>query len=416
MHIESITSPAKKTFWQKASGYWHKGVKEGEKPVIPAVENARIERNKTAFGNEKLPWTLRWMHFSAKERLFFYDQLATLIDSGITLIDALSLMQAQAKQKRVKAFYQDVIHQLNGGMSLAETMQRVPNIFPPMQSALIEAAEKSGNLKNVLNKMVVELETKLEYVRKIKGAMFYPVLLIFLAISMAAGMMIFVIPKVAELYEQSNTNLPRLTQAVIDISHFLTQYYATLLFSLVAGITAMVLTVKKTRMGKRIWEQSVGIIPIFGKLSHQKMIMEIAGNLAMLLESGVLISDAFEITEKTIDHTYYQAELDRIRHGVIMGKSVSEMMGLEDLKTQKFTENQWFPLQMAQMIHIGEVTGTLSKMLYKVRNNYHKNIDYLLKNLSNLIEPIMIFLVAGLVGSILLAVMLPFFYIGTTIS
>lgn len=144
--------------------------------------------------------------------------------------------------------------------------------------------------------------------------------------------------------------------------------------------------------------------------------MLFSSNLGMLLQSGVLISDAFEITEKTIDNLHYKRALAKIRHGIILGKNVSELMGLEDIKAQKFKEHKLFPLQVAQMIHIGELTGTISKMLIKVRDNYHKSINYKLKNISTMIEPIMIFIVALLVGSILLAVMLPFFYIGTTIS
>lgn len=143
--------------------------------------------------------------------------------------------------------------------------------------------------------------------------------------------------------------------------------------------------------------------------------MLIASNLGMLLESGVLISNAFEITEKTLDNLHYKKALADIRHGIILGKNVSEMMGLKDLKSQQFESNPLFPLQVAQMVHIGEVTGNLAKMLVKIRENFHKSVDYTLKNLSTMIEPLMIFLVALLVGSILLAVMLPFFYIGSTI-
>ena len=365
---------------------------------------------------EKMPLSLKLLRLSSKERLFFYDQMATLAGSGVTLIDSLSIIQAQTKKKSLKKLYGEMIHHINAGMGLAETMFLFPHVFPSMQASLVEAGEKSGNLKTVLAQIVEELETQQDFIRKIKGAMFYPVVLIVLALTMVAGMMIFVIPKVAGLYEQSNTQLPALTQTVINISNFVSAKYQIILAAFFGGILVLWLLFKKTKIGKLIWEKFISGIPFFGQIAKEKNIMLFSSNLGMLLQSGVLISDAFEITEKTIDNLHYKRALAKIRHGIILGKNVSELMGLEDIKAQKFKEHKLFPLQVAQMIHIGELTGTISKMLIKVRDNYHKSINYKLKNISTMIEPIMIFIVALLVGSILLAVMLPFFYIGTTIS
>jgi type IV pilus assembly protein PilC len=364
----------------------------------------------------KMSFSLKMLRLSSSERLFFYDQMATLTDSGVTLIDSLSIVQALSKKKSLKKLYAEMIHHINGGMSLAETMHLFPHVFPSMQSSLIEAGEKSGNLKTVLAQIVDELESHHDFLRKIKGAMFYPVIIIVLALTMVTGMLIFVIPKVAEMYEQANTRLPTLTQIVIDISQYVAANYQIILGIIFGALLLLIVLIKKTKFGKLMWEKFFNIIPIFGNIAKEKNLMIISSNLSMLLNSGVLISDAFEITEKTIDNLHYKKALSEIRHGMIMGKDVSELMGLEDIKTQKFKKNKYFPLQVAQMIHIGEVTGTISKMLMKVRDNFHKSINYTLRNISAMIEPLMIFIVALLVGSILLAVMLPFFYIGTTIS
>lgn len=365
---------------------------------------------------EKLPVSLKFLRLSDRELLFFYDQMATLIGSGVTLIDSLLIMRAQTKKKSEKKLYDEMIHHINGGMSFAETMYLFPKIFPSMQAALIEAGEKSGNLKAVLEQIVQELESRMEFMRKVKGAMFYPVVLIVLALAMVTGMMIFVIPKVAELYEQSNTRLPALTQTVINISDFVSAKYPIILGSIFIIVITLILFVKKTKFGRLLWEKFVSGIPVFGCISKEKNIMIFAANLGMLLQSGVLISDAFQITEKTMGNIHYKRALNKIRHGIVLGRNISEMMGLEDIKAQKFKKNKLFPIQVAQMLHIGELTGAIAKMLMKIRDNYHKSINYKLKNISTMIEPIMIFIVAVLVGSILLAVMLPFFYIGTTIS
>ncbi|MBN2095775.1 type II secretion system F family protein [Candidatus Peregrinibacteria bacterium] len=384
------------------------------KEALSVVAGAAVKKEK-ARSAEKLPAKFKWLRLSARERLFFYDQMATLVDSGVTLIDALSIVKAQNKKKSLKKLYDEMIHHINGGMSLADTMFLFPHIFPSMQSALIEAGEKSGNLKKVFAQIVDDLESQHDFVRKVKGAMFYPLILIALALTMVTGMLIFVIPKVAKLYEQSGQRLPALTQAVIDFSGFVSQKYPIILGGIFGSLLLLWLFFSKTRPGRLLWEKFVNAIPVFGRISKHKNIMIFASNLGMLLQSGVLISDAFKITEKTLDNLHYKRALAEIRHGIVMGKNVSEIMGLEDMKTQKFKENKLFPLQVAQLIHIGEITGTIDKMLMKIRNNYHKSINYTLKNLSTVIEPLMIFIVAILVGSILLAVMLPFFYIGTTI-
>ncbi len=365
---------------------------------------------------EKLPFGLRMLRMSVKDRLFFYDQMATLVGSGVTLIDSLSLVLAQTTNKSLKNLYKQVIHDVNTGMSLAESMYRFPHIFPRMQGALVEAAEKSGNLKVVLSELVENMEASQDFRRKITGAMFYPVILLVMALVMVTGMLIFVIPKIASMYEQAKVKLPTLTQKVIDISNYVTGNWPKLLIFIFGGVFLLWFLFSKVRFGKLTWENIVSAIPVAGRISKEKNLMLISANMAMLMKSGVLISDAFAITENTIDNLHYKKALSEIRHGVVMGKEVSEMMGLKDIKTQKFEKNRFFPLQMAQLMHIGETTGRIADMLIKLKDNFHKSIDYTLRNISTMIEPIMIFIVAALVGSILLAVMLPFFYIGTTIS
>ncbi|MBN2086951.1 type II secretion system F family protein [Candidatus Peregrinibacteria bacterium] len=365
---------------------------------------------------EKMPFGLRMLRMGFKDRLFFYDQMSTLIGSGVTLIESLSLVQAQTQSKNLKKLYKEIIHDINTGMSLADSMYRFPHVFPRMQGALVEAGEKSGNLKAVLAELVEEMESSQDFKRKIKGAMFYPIILLVLALGMVTGMMTFVIPKISSMYKEANVALPTITQKVIGLSEFMVSNWMMILLYIVGTILFLWGFFCKTKMGRKIWEEFVSITPVFGTISKEKNLMAISANMSMLMKSGVLISDAFEITENTLDNIHYKEALKEIHKGVVMGKEVSEMMGLEDIKAQKFKVNKLFPLQMAQLMHIGETTGTIAQMLTKLKQNYHKSIDYKLKNISTVIEPLMIFLVAIIVGVILLAVMMPFFNIGSTIN
>lgn len=387
-------------------------------PTVPTNPTPTLSEaaQKQVEDKVKVSKRLARMRMPFKNLLFFYDQMATLIDSGVTLIDSLSLIRAQEKKKNFKKLYDEMLHHINTGISLADSMAYFPRVFPAMQTALVAAGEKSGNLAPVMNELVTTMEDSEDFLRKIKGAMFYPVVLIVLALGLVVGMLTFVIPKIAEMYAEAGVALPALTQLVIDMSDFILAQWYWLLIGVVGGVGSFYFLLAKTKGGRLVWEKFVFGLPVVGKMSKEKQLMMMCGNMAMLLSSGVLISEAFKITEKTLNNLHYQREIKKLRQGIVMGKEVSAMMGLEDIKAQKFKEHELFPLQVAQMLHIGETTGTIPKMMYKIRQNYHKNIDYMLKNISTLIEPIMIFIVAALVGSILMAVMLPFFNIGDTIG
>jgi type II secretory pathway component PulF len=390
-------------------------VAEIKKQMVESREKKKAEKQER-IKNIKLPFALRTLRLSQKARLNFYDELATLVGSGVTLIDALSVIQAQERNKTVKKLYAEMIHQINTGLSLAEAMEIFPHVFPKMQAALVAAAEASGNLKGVLSEMVEEMEASQEFMRKVTGAMVYPLILIFLALGLVIGMMTFVIPKISAMYDQANVTLPGITQAVINISDFMINQWPFLLAGTVIGLIAFWAFFFKITAGIWIREALVSMIPVAGKISKYKNIRMFAANMGMLMNSGVLITEAFAITRKTIPNLHYQSALEKIREGVVLGREVSQMMGLIDIKAQKFKEHPLFPLQVAQLIHIGETTGTISEMLFKIKKNYHKSIEYILKNISTVIEPVMILIMATMVGTILMAVMLPFFYIGSTIS
>lgn len=384
--------------------------------MLVDAQTKKMMEKQERLKNRQCSFWLRHLTFSNKARLQFYDALGTLVGSGVALIDALSLIQAQERNKTIKELYAHMIHDINAGLSLSESMELFPHIFPKMQCALIEAAEASGNLKEVLTELVEEMEASQDFLRKVTGAMVYPIILIFLAITLVIGMMVFVIPKISDMYEQANVSLPALTQTVINISDFVVKKWPILLISTLGGLVLLYLFFSKIRIGRLVAENLVGLVPMAGRIAKEKNLMMIASNMAMLMQSGVLITDAFTITKNTVNNLHYQNALEKIRQGVVIGKEVSQMMGLENLQEQKFKEHPLFPLQVAQLIHIGESTGNIAAMFAKIKKNYHKSIDYALRNISTLVEPIMIFIVAALVGSILMAVMLPFFYIGTTIS
>ena len=384
----------------------------------PALDSGigKLDKKDETSSSYVMPFEIRMLRISMRQRLRFYDSLSTLVGSGVTLLDSLALVRAQSPQKGLKKLYGEIMHHINTGLSLAQSLALYPHLFPSMQCALIEAAEKSGNLKMVLAELTEEIEASHDFHRKVTGAMVYPIILVCMSVLLVTGMMLFVIPKISQMYAQARVALPWLTQMVIDISKFISTH-AFELFGGLIGITAlMVFFFTRVTAGRLFLENMIYITPILGRLSRERNLMSITSNMAMLLNSGVQIVEAFQITEKTLDHLHYKRQIASVRQGIMLGREISQMMGLEDLRASKFSHNRWFPLDIVQMIHIGETTGTLSEMFLKIKKNMRKSIDYTLRNISTLIEPVMIFFIAALVGSILLAVMLPFFYIGNTVS
>jgi len=212
----------------------------------------------------KLPFSLRMLRMSVKERLHFYDTLATLTDSSVTLITSLSIIRAQTRDKTMNRFYGEMIHHINTGMSLSESMSIFPHIFPKMQAALIEAGEKSGNLSVVLMKLAEEIEAKREFSRKIIGAMFYPAIIVCLSIALVIVMMIFVVPNVAKMYDQADATLPRLTEIIIYISNFTVDYWKIIMIIFFGVLCALWVVFSKTKNGKLFWENFISIIPVIG--------------------------------------------------------------------------------------------------------------------------------------------------------
>ncbi|MDQ1344309.1 MAG: hypothetical protein QG650_1029, partial [Patescibacteria group bacterium] len=311
--------------------------------------------------------------------------------------------------------------EIEGGANMAKTTARLPKVFTPFDVAMFEMGEATGKIGRVLEIVTEREEKSLELSRKVKQALIYPIAIAVIAVSMIAVIMTYVVPKIEGIYREANANLPALTMAVIGMSRFLRGYgiFLLVLLFIASVIVPMVLRNPAVRLK---FDESVLRIPIFGSILRKKILVSFCEFLGSLLSSGIVINRALTIVKAGVGNRYYEAEIEAMLQDVKTGKPLSSCMGGEyterkirgekipaDEETRYLRKIECFPIELSTAVKVGESTGTLAKMLDKASGRYNREIDSLVKNLSSMLEPVVIVGVGGIVGTIVLAIMLPFF-------
>ena len=269
--------------------------------------------------------------------------------------------------------------------------------------------EKTGTLPKVLAELEVSLLESIELKSKIRGAMIYPVILVSLALIMVVFMLTFILPKITESFIKTGVAIPGLTQFMIDISQFITNHYIFLLF--VIGLFFLsIWAMKRFYLGQVILSSISLRIPIFGYIKRQENTILFINSLKLLLDSGVLMLEALETTANIVPNIQFKKDIIRIKNEVEAGIKLSNAMGLSTGKNKETVfSNGFFPEDLVHMVSVGEETGTIGKNIEKVGANYTKELKRFIANLMAALEPFIIVFVGFLVGTIIIAIMLPFF-------
>ncbi|MDD2907691.1 MAG: type II secretion system F family protein [Candidatus Gracilibacteria bacterium] len=358
------------------------------------------------FFSKKLNNNTSKIKISSKDKINFLEQLSSLIQSGIPLINSLKIIMYQSKNKNVKKLLNSIIEKLNTGSSLKDAFKGFSNIFNIFDISIVEMGEVTGKLGDSIETIKLKEEKSRELKSKIIGAMIYPMVIITLSICMIGVFMIFVIPKLEQMYKDSKVNLPSLTQHVIDISKFLQDNIFFIIFGIILLIFGVIIfkTNKKTKI---YWDYMIIKMPIFGPLIKKKILALFTSSLGILLKNGVIINNSLEISSRALDNDYYERDLKEISSRVSKGIELSTLMGINEIQSGK--ENFLFPIELASVIKIGEETGNLANLLIKISNKMNKEIDSIVKNIQTAIEPLVIIIVGGIIGTLIMAIMLPFF-------
>lgn len=341
-----------------------------------------------------------------KELATFFRLMATMQNAGITLLKSLQIMKNQTTNKRFAKILEEAVEDISEGQNFSDCLKRYPNVFNEAVTGMIASGESSGRLNQVLINVADEMEKSQKLSSKIKGAMIYPASIIVLMLVVGFIVMTVVVPKFKTLFGQLGGELPTSTKLLMWISDFFANNYI-LIMILPFAIWFGVHQFRKTDYGKMKWDWMMLMLPIFGMLNRKVALSRFTSSLAALSEAGIDISKALKINAESIGNAVYHKRIMEIRKDVEQGVLIAE-----NIKNDTFL----FPDMVVSMIDVGEQTATINKVSRKISEFYDQEVDETVKNLTTVMEPIIIVVLASFVGLFVAAIMQPIFMISDLIQ
>tara|TARA_B100000745_G_scaffold299990_1_gene252316 strand:+ start:191 stop:1414 length:1224 start_codon:yes stop_codon:yes gene_type:complete len=331
--------------------------------------------------------------------------LGSMLVAGLALSRALSVIERQSKNPRLKGIVTDVVNEVNKGKTFGEAIAKYPKTFNDLYVAMVRAGEESGQMADTLRTLSVQMERSSSLKKKIKGAMIYPAIVITILIIIGILMMIFVMPSITGTFKELDVDLPVTTQVLMGVSDFMA---ANALLS-IAGIFVFfggVVAALRTGPGKRVSSWIIPRLPIVGKMAKETNAARTARTLSSLLSSGVDIIRTLEITRDVVQNYYYKQIIDDAAKRVEKGTPLSEVF---------IERDDLYPVLVGEMILVGEETGNIAKMLGELAVFYETEVEQKTKDLSTIIEPLLMVVIGGTVGFFALAMIAPIYSISNSI-
>lgn len=328
----------------------------------------------------------------------FTRQLSTMITAGLPLTEALNILKAQTQNKQFTIIQESILHDIEGGGSFADSLQKHPKTFSKIYISLVRAGEASGLLDTILARLAENLEKDREFKAKTRGAMIYPMIVVIAITVVMFIMMIFVIPRLTGMYKDMGVELPGPTKFLIATSNFFVNFWWLMIGGGVVAYFAYKQYVK-TESGRKYVDQLMYRIPVFGKIRRESALTEFARTLGLLVGAGIPIIEALNIVSDSVgDKVYYDSIRNAARdveHGAPLSVPISRDTN--------------FPPILSQMVKVGEETGKLDEVLIKISKYFEAEAENLIKNLTTALEPfILIFLGIG-VAFLVLSIILPIY-------
>ncbi|MBX7246574.1 MAG: type II secretion system F family protein [Candidatus Sumerlaeaceae bacterium] len=336
----------------------------------------------------------------SKHIMTFTRQLATLIDAGLPIIRSLAILTEQVESTVFKDKIKAIGKDIESGSSLSDAMAKHPKVFDNLYVNMVRAGEIGGVLEAVLNKIAEFLEKRQAIIGKVKSALMYPLIVMILAGAIVAFILIVIIPKFKEIYEQLGAELPALTQFLVDASWVLAHRSHWVILAMI-GIYWTIKKINETKEGKMFFDTYKLKLPVFGQLFRKISIVRFAGTLSTLITSGVPILQAIDIVRETSGNEVITRAMDQVYASVKEGETIHEPL----------SRCKVFPPLVVHMVAVGEETGAIDQMLTKVAEAYEREVDDTVNALTSIIEPVLIVFLGAIVGVIVVALYLPLFNI-----
>ncbi len=335
-----------------------------------------------------------------KELMVFFRQLATLIEARVPIVSSLNTIGEQSGNKYLRIIIKEIGDDIEDGMPFSEALEKHTDVFSPLTINMIRAGEVSGSLQQSVAYVAKNIEKNYQLTSRIKGALYYPIFVLSVAFIVGFLVVTFILPKITVLIKDLNVPIPWYTAALIWLGDFMSQYWWAILLVLVAGIVAFIYYIR-SETGRHEWEAIVLKIPIIGTLARNIYITRFASNLSALLNGGIPVVHALMIVSEVIGNRVFQRIIVRAAEEVKTGGVMSTV----------FLRTPDMPPIVSQMIHIGEETGALSKVLENIGTFYNQEVESTTKNLTTLIEPVLIVLLGIGVGVLVVGILMPIYNI-----
>jgi type IV pilus assembly protein PilC len=334
----------------------------------------------------------------SQDLVVFTRQLATMMDAGLPLVQTLTALEEQTESPVFKPVLRNVTTRVEQGHSFSEALSEHPKVFTKLYVSMVEAGETGGLLAEILDRLASYLESTARLKKKVKSAMSYPVIVCFIALSIALFLIVKVIPIFAGIYKDFGAQLPTPTQILIDISDIIRAYFV-LAIGAVAGVIFGFVKFKQTKRGMAIWDRTKLRMPVFGKLVHKIAISRFSRTFAALLRSGVPILETLRIVGQSAGNTVVERAVEKTAASIERGDNLAVALGQHPI----------FPPMLVRMVSAGEQTGKVDVMLEKISDFYDEEIEATLSGLTSLIEPLLIVFLGVVVGTIVICMFLPIF-------
>ena len=340
-----------------------------------------------------------------KDKAVFTHQLAALLKAGMQLTLALKTLATQTDNKHLRSIIAQLHEEIEQSSSLSEAMSKHPRVFPKVYTAIVNAAEYSGSLAETLEILASQLKSESAIRTRIRGAMVYPIFLLCVSCIVVGMLMTFVIPKFIELFINANQALPLPTKILISITEISTEYGWIIALAL-SGLVSGLLVLMKNPSTKILVDSGILKIPLIGKLNVTLQSARFTRTLGSLLNGGVRIISAINITQGTTNNSAFSHEIANIHDAVIKGDTLAE-----SIRKQKY-----FNEITANMVAVGEETGNLPEMLLDLAEIYDQESESMINNLTTLLGPMMIVILGAVIGFVVLAILMPIFETSTMIG
>jgi len=348
---------------------------------------------------------LKFSRVPLKERLFFVQHLSIMLKAGISLSVALKTLAKQTQNKYFIHILHVLADKVEKGQTFSESLKPFEKVFGELFIAMIEAGELSGKLEEVLLELFLQMKKEHKLISKVKGALTYPAVIIVAMVGIGTFMMIAVVPKITEMFDDLDAELPLPTKIVIKVSDILIHHGLFALIGLVL-FGFLFLKVIKTEKGKYYFHTILLNLPIFGTIVKKMNLARFSRNISSLLKTDIMIIKTFQITASVLGNVHYKQALLQMAQKIKKGGKLNEVIN---------DKPKLFPPVVSQMIAIGEETGELDNILVELAEFYEEEIDQIMENLPAIIEPVLILFLGLGVGGVAVAIIMPMYAITTAI-